>query len=44
MPIDKTRIQAICFDIDGTLRDTDDQYAESLSRWLRRVHWVGARR
>jgi len=40
MPIDKSRIQAICFDIDGTLRDTDDQYAESLSRWLRRVRWL----
>lgn len=26
MPLDISRIQAICFDSDGTLRDTDDQY------------------
>lgn len=40
MPLDKSRIQAICFDVDGTLRDTDDQYAASFSRWLRRVCWL----
>lgn len=34
MPLDPARIQAICFDIDGTLRDTDDQYALRLARWL----------
>ena len=34
MPLDLSRIQAICFDIDGTLRDTDDQYALRLAHWL----------
>jgi FMN phosphatase YigB (HAD superfamily) len=34
MPLDIARIQAICFDVDGTLRDTDDQYALQLARWL----------
>ncbi len=34
MPLDPARIQAICFDIDGTLRDTDDQYTLRLARWL----------
>lgn len=32
MPLDLTRIQALCFDVDGTLRDTDDQYEEKLVR------------
>jgi phosphoglycolate phosphatase-like HAD superfamily hydrolase len=34
MPLDTSRIRLICFDIDGTLRDTDDQYVARLSRWL----------
>ena len=29
MPLDLAKIQALCFDVDGTLRDTDDQYAHS---------------
>jgi phosphoglycolate phosphatase-like HAD superfamily hydrolase len=40
LPIDKARVQAICFDIDGTLRDTDDQYAASLAHGLERVRWL----
>jgi N-acetyl-D-muramate 6-phosphate phosphatase len=35
MPLDLSRIQAICFDVDGTLRDTDDQYVASFARWFR---------
>jgi N-acetyl-D-muramate 6-phosphate phosphatase len=35
MPLDLTRIQAICFDVDGTLRDTDDQYTASFARLFR---------
>lgn len=27
MPLDLSRIRALCFDVDGTLNDTDDQYA-----------------
>ncbi len=30
MPLDLSKIQALCFDVDGTLRDTDDQYEEKL--------------
>jgi phosphoglycolate phosphatase-like HAD superfamily hydrolase len=26
MSLDLTRIRALCFDVDGTLSDTDDQY------------------
>jgi N-acetyl-D-muramate 6-phosphate phosphatase len=35
MSIDIKRIQAICFDVDGTLSDTDDQWVEQLARLLR---------
>lgn len=35
MPLDLARIQAICFDVDGTLSDTDDRWVERLTRWLR---------
>jgi phosphoglycolate phosphatase-like HAD superfamily hydrolase len=34
MALDLARIQAVCFDIDGTLRDTDDQYMQRLARVL----------
>ncbi len=32
--LDIKRIQAICFDIDGTLADTDDAYIQRVARWL----------
>jgi len=35
MPLDLSRIHAICFDIDGTLRDTDDQMAQQLASLLK---------
>jgi HAD superfamily hydrolase (TIGR01549 family) len=35
MPLDIPRIQALCFDVDGTLRDTDDQYVRLLADALR---------
>ena len=34
MPLDPTRIKAICFDIDGTLADTDDLMVEKTARFL----------
>ncbi len=36
MPLDISRIRALCFDVDGTLSDTDDLYAQRLSRLLPR--------
>lgn len=36
MPLDIPRIKALCFDVDGTLSDTDDQYANALSRFIPR--------
>jgi HAD superfamily hydrolase (TIGR01549 family) len=32
---DRARVNAICFDIDGTLINTDDSYVLRLARWLR---------
>ena len=40
MPLDIKRIQALCFDVDGTLSDTDDYYVNKFSSWFRRVPWV----
>lgn len=34
MTLDLTRIHAICFDIDGTLSDTDDQIISQVVPWL----------
>ncbi len=34
MPIDLSRIKAICFDVDGTLSNTDDQFVQKLDTWL----------
>lgn len=44
MPLNPGRIQAICFDVDGTLSDTDDQYLQRLARWLAPLHIFYPRR
>lgn len=36
MPLDLTRIQALCFDVDGTLSDTDDLYTQQVSKIMPR--------
>jgi len=35
--LDKNKVEAVLFDLDGTLMDTDDQAVESLARWLQRL-------
>lgn len=35
MSINFTKIKALCFDVDGTLRDTDDQYVAKLEKTFR---------
>ena len=37
MSFDAARIQALCFDVDGTLSDTDDLYSQKVSRFLPRL-------
>ena len=44
MALDIERIQAVCFDVDGTLRDTDDQYVARLASWLKWVRFALPRR
>lgn len=36
MPLDLSRIRALCFDVDGTLSDTDDLYTDKVARFLPR--------
>lgn len=37
MPLENSRIQAICFDVDGTLWDSDDELVRRLSEFLKPV-------
>jgi N-acetyl-D-muramate 6-phosphate phosphatase len=39
MPLFISRIRAICFDVDGTLSDTDDQMVAQLAKFLRPVRF-----
>jgi len=40
MPLDLSRIHALCFDIDGTLRDTDDQLVQQFANLLRPLRFL----
>ena len=40
MPLDLERIQALCFDVDGTLNDTDDQFVQKAADVLRPFRFV----
>jgi phosphoglycolate phosphatase-like HAD superfamily hydrolase len=40
MPLDITRIKALCFDVDGTLRDTDDQWVERIATGLHPLEFM----
>ncbi len=40
MSIDKSRIRALCFDVDGTLSDTDDQFVEKLTKLLSPISFI----
>ena len=44
MPLDPTRIRALCFDIDGTLADTDDHIVARLAELLVALPGVSGRR
>ncbi|MBI3170710.1 MAG: HAD family hydrolase [Chloroflexi bacterium] len=36
MPLDVSKIKALCFDVDGTLSDTDDLYVQKVSKFFPR--------
>jgi N-acetyl-D-muramate 6-phosphate phosphatase len=40
MSLQTERIQAICFDVDGTLHDTDDLFVLRLVKWLHPLRFV----
>jgi phosphoglycolate phosphatase-like HAD superfamily hydrolase len=40
MPLDLECIRAVCFDVDGTLNDTDDVYVARLEGWLTRLRFL----
>ena len=40
MPLNVSRIRAICFDVDGTLSDTDNVFVAKLARTLKPFHFL----
>ncbi len=40
MALDVSRVRGLCFDIDGTLRDTDDHLVKLIASWLRPFRFV----
>lgn len=41
--IDFSRVRALCFDVDGTLSDTDDLWAHRISTALTPIKWLAPR-
>ena len=44
MPLNLSKIKALCFDVDGTLRDTDDQYEARFTRLFSPFYRLAPRR
>ena len=42
--LDRDKVQAVLFDLDGTLMDTDDQAVEKLAHRLQRLRWPHSHR
>lgn len=40
MALDKERVQVLCLDVDGTLRDTDDEIITQLAKWLKPIQFI----
>lgn len=43
MPFDPSRVRAICFDVDGTLSDTDDQLVGRIAEFLTKLPFLSGR-
>jgi HAD superfamily hydrolase (TIGR01509 family) len=43
MPLDLARVRALCFDIDGTLADTDDHLVQQLAQFLAKLPFLSGR-
>jgi len=44
MALDLARIRALCFDVDGTLSDTDDQFVCTLAGWFHALRFAFPKR
>lgn len=44
MPLDLSRVRALCFDVDGTIADTDDHIVAQLAALIDKVPGVSGRR
>lgn len=44
MPLDLSRIRALCFDVDGTIADTDDRLVAQIALMLDKAPFVSGRR
>src|SRR6476620_6328909 len=44
MPLPLPRIRALCFDVDGTIADTDDHLVAQLAKWIDAVPGESGRR
>jgi N-acetyl-D-muramate 6-phosphate phosphatase len=40
MPLNTSIIRAICFDVDGTLSDTDELYLQKVMPFVKPFHWI----
>jgi phosphoglycolate phosphatase-like HAD superfamily hydrolase len=40
MTIDLSRVKAVCFDVDGTLSDTDDQFVQKLVKIISPIRFI----
>ncbi len=40
MPVDPARVRALCFDVDGTLSDTDDQLVGRIAQFLAKLPFL----
>lgn len=43
MPFDPSHVRAICFDVDGTLSDTDDQLVDRIAQFLIKLPFLGGK-
>ncbi len=43
MPFDPSRVRALCFDVDGTLSDTDDQLVDRIAMFLTKLPFLSGR-
>ncbi len=44
MPLNVERVRAICFDVDGTLSDTDDVFVARLAKIIKPFHFLFSKR